>query len=269
MLDTVRTAPDTYRFPCHLEPLDLTDADRGHRWRLFHANGHTDAWSWLPVPAVAAGQIAKGTAVTLPVQHAGSDHLLMAFERDELCPLRGMLSDRLCPLPGVVEQTAALVDALLIAPLRCLVTDALLQPLARHDFWQAQASRAHHHAYPGGLAQHSLEVATMLASSKGLPFEDRELGIAIALLHDYGKVLTCSGRRVTGARLTHEQAGLMLLQPLLDLLIQEREDLGLRMQELLGGPRAPREQSYPLAIGKIVRAFDQMSCEANRRPQPF
>jgi hypothetical protein len=37
------------------------------------------------------------------------------------------------------------------------------------------------------------------------------------------------------------------------------------MRELLGGPRAPREGKYPLAIGRIVRSFDQMSCEKTRR----
>jgi hypothetical protein len=37
------------------------------------------------------------------------------------------------------------------------------------------------------------------------------------------------------------------------------------MHELLGGPRAPREGKYPLAIGRIVRSFDQMSCEKTRR----
>jgi len=40
-----------------------------------------------------------------------------------------------------------------------------------------------------------------------------------------------------------------------------------RLAELLGGPKAPRDSAYPLAIGTIVRAFDQMSCEKTRRPK--
>ena len=37
--------------------------------------------------------------------------------------------------------------------------------------------------------------------------------------------------------------------------------------ELLGDPKAPRDSTYPLAIGTIVRALDQMSCERTRRPK--
>src|SRR3546814_7913564 len=50
------------------------------------------------------------------------------------------------------------------------------------------ASAKHHHARPGGLAVHSLEVAEDLAGHIGLSDTERDLGVAGALLHDIGKV---------------------------------------------------------------------------------
>ena len=65
----------------------------------------------------------------------------------------------------------------------------------------------------------------------------------------------------------HEQMGYEALLPALDRLIEAEPDAGARLAELLGGPKAPRDSAYPLAIGTIVRAFDQMSCEKTRRPK--
>lgn len=153
-----------------------------------------------------------------------------------------------------------------MAPLRYCVTRDLLQQDVLHGYWNSPASRRDHHAYPGGLAQHSLEVATMLASASGLPQEDRELGIVFALLHDFGKIWCYDPTAFdTVDPRKHEAYGLSRLD--FDLIYLTRQDprLGALMRELLGGPRAPREGKYPLAIGRIVRSFDQMSCEKTRR----
>src|SRR3546814_20034640 len=50
------------------------------------------------------------------------------------------------------------------------------------------ASAKHHHARPGGLPVHSLEVAEDLAGHIGLSDTERDLGVAGALLPDIGKV---------------------------------------------------------------------------------
>lgn len=107
----------------------------------------------------------------------------------------------------------------------------------------------------------------MVATGSGLPEEERELGIALALLHDYGKIWCYEdwdGSRVDSRE--HESFGLSQLSRPLQLLQFDEPDLGARMQELLGGRRASRSSQYPLAIGRTVHAFDQMSCEKTRRP---
>lgn len=263
MFNTTLDPPTTHRFACSIEPESRELHASGSRWRIHGANGTLTAWTWLALNAPKGPEVIKGTAVTLPIQRDEVEHLLVAFQRDNLMPLSKVVGEQMCPLRGVVEQTTALVDGLQIMELRRFVSDALLQPLAREFFWRVPASRGHHHSYPGGLAKHALEVATMLASSRGLPLDDRELGIAFALLHDYGKIQ--GANRSQRMQVHHEQAGLRLLGPLLAELIAFSPDLGLKMQELLGGPRAPRDTPFPLAIGKVVRALDQLSCEAERR----
>lgn len=58
-----------------------------------------------------------------------------------------------------------------------------------HSFCSAVAAAKMHHAYPGGLLEHTVEVANMCdAVCSVLTFLDRDLLIACALIHDIGKL---------------------------------------------------------------------------------
>jgi 3'-5' exoribonuclease len=70
------------------------------------------------------------------------------------------------------------------------VVDAVLfrEPAAR-EFRRAPCTRAGHHAYLGGLIEHTVSVATLAGELCPLhPRLDSDLVIAAALLHDVGKV---------------------------------------------------------------------------------
>ena len=265
MIDPKYIAPETYRFPAVVEMLPGYDPNHGVRCRLYHQDGCVDAWTWLsldPLPNV----LYWGWVSTMDIGSAYNDLLLLGLRENTDQPLASLLPERLCPINGVVRQVSALVDGLRNKPLRRFMTRTLLNQEALHGYWTSPASRRDHHAYPGGLAEHSLEVATMLATSSGLPDEDRELGIVFALLHDYGKIWCYDPVSFDPVDpREHEAHGLAKLE--FDLLYLRRENarLGDLMVELLGGARAPREGRYPLAIGRIVRSFDQMSCEKTRR----
>lgn len=266
MIDLKLGAPDTNRFPAVVEVLPGYDPNFGVRCRLYHQDGCLEAWTWLslnPIPNV----LYWGWVSTMDIGQWFNDVVLLGLRQNEDQPLLDLLPENLCPIRGVVRQISALVDGLQNKPLRRFMTRALLNQEALHGYWTSPASRRDHHAYPGGLAEHSLEVATMLATSSGLPDEDRELGIVFALLHDYGKIRCydpVAFDPIDSSK--HEAEGLAALE--VDLLYLRRENtrLGDLMVELLGGARAPRESRYPLAIGRIVRSFDQMSCEKTRRP---
>lgn len=265
MLDTTLKAPQTKRYPAILERLAEPDAEGACLCRVHHRNGTLEGWTWLST--LGAPGPMTGEVTTMEIQCADTEFLVLGFEPLPELPLAEALDEQRCPIPGLVPQVSDLIESLRSAALYRFVREALLHPDALLHFWISPASRRDHHAYPGGLAEHSLEVATMVASASGLPKDDREIGIVFALLHDYGK-LWCYGpeapRRNSQA---HEQMGYEALLPALDRLIEAEPDAGARLAELLGGPKAPRESAYPLAIGTIVRAFDQMSCEKTRRPK--
>lgn len=75
-------------------------------------------------------------------------------------------------------------------PWQRLVTHLLLDESFLYDFSNAPAARNMHHAYIGGLLEHTLSMATLadfLASH--YPFVNRDLLLAGTLLHDMGKVI--------------------------------------------------------------------------------
>lgn len=265
MLNTNLVAPAILRLPSIVEVLHGHDPDRGLRCRIYHTDGWQEAWTWLSVGTSFSGPLRRGVASLLEIGRHPEDAVLLGFCEEADLPLSAVLPNQLCPIDAVVRQTTQLVDALEIASLRRFLTRALLHRDALHGYWTSPASRRHHHAYPGGLAQHSLEVATMVASANGLRGEDRELGIVFALLHDYGKIWCY--RPPTHESIPsgqHEAWGLNQLENDLDVLIWEEPTIGAQIRELLGGRRAARATSYPLAIGRIVRSFDEMSCEMTR-----
>lgn len=64
----------------------------------------------------------------------------------------------------------------------------------RKQFCEASAAEKVHHAFYGGLLQHSLFVARIVFSiCKLYPGVNRDLAVTAALLHDYGKLTELSG----------------------------------------------------------------------------
>ena len=88
-------------------------------------------------------------------------------------------------LEGFLEHLAGEVfDPGLAALLHALLGDAPL----RRELRRAPCSRGGHHAYLGGLLEHTVAVATMVLELAPLhPRLDRDLLLAAALVHDLGK----------------------------------------------------------------------------------
>jgi 3'-5' exoribonuclease len=74
-------------------------------------------------------------------------------------------------------------------PLRAVVESVLLSGAHAEDFRRAPCTRAGHHAYLGGLLEHTVAVGTLVGELCQLhPRLDSDLLMAAALLHDVGKV---------------------------------------------------------------------------------
>ncbi|HUF50508.1 MAG TPA: HD domain-containing protein [Longimicrobiales bacterium] len=123
---------------------------------------------------------------------------------DEIAPLAVELDDLVLFLPRsarAAEHMAAELNAL-IASVRDAGLRRLLDKLLAgstetgHAFRLAPAAKQNHHAYLGGLIEHTLSMAAvcdLLAAHYGNTI-DRDLLIAGALLHDIGKVREIGAR---------------------------------------------------------------------------
>ncbi|MEW6266236.1 MAG: HD domain-containing protein [Thermodesulfobacteriota bacterium] len=73
--------------------------------------------------------------------------------------------------------------------LRSLLSDVLADEELAAGFKQAPAAKKFHHAYRGGLLEHTLSLARAASAAAGLyPRLDRDLLLAGAILHDLGKI---------------------------------------------------------------------------------
>lgn len=179
-----------------------------------------------------------------------------------------LLPPHICPIDGVHAGTIHLVRQIATLPLRSLVERALRDREVCDRFWKMPASARHHHAFPGGLALHSLQVADDLAGQSCLEGHERDLCIAAGLLHDIGKVWSYTKDMFldTAARaMGHELLGLCRLERELRVLEGEWPDGAYAMRVLLSGcGRMRTDGSMPSALLYRLRAADQRSCEAER-----
>jgi hypothetical protein len=235
------------------------------RCRIFTRDGIIPAWGWNDPQQPRYGRVEVGCVHVMDIEWPGVDCAILEVDPRHDAPLYELLCDSLCPIPGVVTETVQLIEEISSAPLRAFLRRALLKPIALRGYWTAPGARRAHHAFKGGLAVHNLEIARMVASLPGLSQEDRDLGIAFAITHDYGKIYCYlqPGAAPTDSR-THEIVGRAKLADDLRLLAASDRNLAAKMDELLGGRRVKRNTPYPLAIGRVVRSFDQMSCEQDR-----
>ena len=73
--------------------------------------------------------------------------------------------------------------------LRAVVEAVLLSDRVAVEFRRAPCTRAGHHAYLGGLIEHTVAVGTLVGEVRQLhPRLDSDMLMAAALLHDVGKV---------------------------------------------------------------------------------
>jgi 3'-5' exoribonuclease len=126
------------------------------------------------------------------------------------------------------------------------------EPLAA-EFRRAPCTRAGHHAYLGGLLEHTVAVATLVGEVCTLhPRLDSDLLMAAALVHDAGKAREFTygaeiGLSEEGRLLGHLQIGAELIGAAAGGLSPERRTQLLSCVLAHHGPDALRMRSFPSA----------------------
>lgn len=156
--------------------------------------------------------------------------------------------------------------------LQSFVLQVFFDKGVRDSFFSLPASRRHHHSWPGGLVEHSLEVAQLVSSHRLIhnSFERWVCSVA-GLFHDLGKVRTLNAnasQRRHSELLDHESLTLeMLARPLawLDRVDPDAAHL-LRYALIWGSERASR----PLEPAVMaIREADRMSAAVSAKAIAF
>jgi 3'-5' exoribonuclease len=125
----------------------------------------------------------------------------------------------------------ALIKTITKQPLQSLLHDTVI---LLDDFWRCPGASVMHHAYVGGLAQHTLGVTSLVDEGcrmfHGL---DRDIAITGAMLHDIGKVWEYElapgfPRTLEGQLEGHIALGLSVLMPEMVQRLDEKTLLHLR-----------------------------------------
>lgn len=129
------------------------------------------------------------------------------------------------------------------------------------QFKKAPAAKNMHHAYIGGLLEHTLAVARLAESTSQLyPTIDRSLLIAGAMLHDIGKTeefsLSCHPFDYTdsGRLMGHLVLGVEMIQKRIDTILHFPDDLTLRLKHLILSHHGRHEFGSP-AVPMMLEAF--------------
>jgi 3'-5' exoribonuclease len=235
----------------------------GPYWSLIvqDKTGQMEAKVWSPLsqqhPGLAAGQI-----VLVRAQAANyRDKCQLTIDQlTPVDPAEADLSEFLPPSPVEPERLLAEMEELCRAelthkPWRALMRKILSDEEIRARLLPATGAKSVHHAYAGGLLEHTLAVAKTCMALCGLyPHLDRQILLVAACLHDLGKAwelssgLSCDYTD-EGRLIGHIQLGLAQVEPFLAKAKDLDEGLALHLRHIIlahhgeyefGSPRRPK-----------------------------
>lgn len=129
------------------------------------------------------------------------------------------------------------------------------------DFQKAPAAKAMHHAYIGGLLEHTLAVARLAEQACSLyPSLDRSLLLAGALLHDIGKLTEFDFASFPfdysdkGRLVGHMVLGIEMIQEKIDAISGFPEELATQLKHLILSHHGRHEFGSP-ALPMMAEAF--------------
>ncbi len=174
-------------------------------------------------------------------------------------------------IPQSVMTLQAIIKQCPIIALQQFVHCVFLNDDYAIPFFQFPASREHHHAYPGGLAEHSLEVMTIVQHSLWQATEDEYwLCMVAALFHDIGKIKVFKrggNKTPTGFVLDHDALTLEILAEPLRVLDKVWLDGAIALRYLLTKSTKITRPLMPCALA--LDYADKISSAQSTKQQAF
>lgn len=183
------------------------------------------------------------------------------------------------PMPEVFVKLVATVQSLQSDCLRAFLTRVLERKDRLEAFLNAPASVNYHHAYPGGLLQHSLEVANHSVAMLRLnePAMSRlmqETCFVAGLLHDIGKTYTYDSKGKPNAAwklCSHDVFTLEACAYGLTYLDAHVPDIAMTLRYLwtCASPGARYGQPAAMTLARYIRDADGQSAMADNQQRAF
>lgn len=268
-MEAVKSIPCVFGYSAVLEAHEPANPGSEIPFRMTLCRGKEsyEALTWIPPFATDAVWMPKVhvTEVDALTHDFAPYPVVTHMVRTKNAPILPLISTCNDPL-GLVQRLKDVVNTIAAISLVDFVNDVFTLREVYLHFWTCPASQDYHHAFRGGLAVHSIEMAERASRTPYASSDDRDFAIVYALFHDIGKIL-CFGRKgfTSSQDLGHELAGVLLLKDTLDALEARWEDGAIALTTLLAGLWKVKGGRPILALGKIVQAFDQDSVEQDRR----
>ncbi|MFZ4859021.1 MAG: HD domain-containing protein [Desulfuromonadaceae bacterium] len=182
------------------------------------------------------------------------------------------LPDEYCPIPNGITRLSKILSQLQILQLREFMFDVLRDDRITLPFLKLAASYKHHHAYAGGLLEHSLECAEFVLRAAVRQDIQTELLVCAALLHDIGKTRTLDweNNRWVGTLLGHDLLTLEILAHQLSKLDQVWPDGATALRYLLSWKLQERKGKRPLMTAvELLQSADRISCGMHNEAELF
>jgi len=256
-------------------------ASNGNEYLLFtlrDSSGHITGFAWLnryfgPVHLIDGMHVhVVGKIIWNNIDWtADITNLVVLGDADTLQPAP-VTQASYSELFARMSKLRAFKESITNDKLRELVAEFIDDDSIKERFFTLPASEKHHHAYIGGLFDHSLEAASIVAQHMEFKQEIRELGIVAALLHDVGKMRTLGAihRPLEGHLLHHDLLTLEVLKPHLDKLGSAWECGATALRYLLTFTSSRRKDSFPLlTVAEAVIAADRISAGLDRERRHF
>ncbi|NYS62572.1 TraI domain-containing protein [Vreelandella salicampi] len=224
------------------------------------------------------------TVTATGVKGLSSQFMLHEFRKatqDEMASLATLqsLPRVYCPVRETFDQLVSTAQSLHSAHLREFLTRVLERQDRMEAFLNAPASVSYHHAYPGGLLQHSLDVANnavamLRLNEPDMPRLMQETCFVAGLLHDIGKTYTYDSKGKPNAAwklCSHDAFTLEACAYGLAYLDQHAPDLAIMLRHVwtCASPGARYGQPAAMTLARYVRDADGQSAMADNQQRAF
>ncbi|MDM7861912.1 HDIG domain-containing protein [Alteromonas sp. ASW11-36] len=180
----------------------------------------------------------------------------------------------LCPKVAAFDDLIMLASEIQTPYLKSFLDEVLLQSQVAIRYLNAPASLNHHHNYPGGLIEHSVDTAWRLINEPEISKSDRDIAIVAGLLHDIGKTQTMTSdlrRTATGKLVDHDQLTLEICATAMSKLEKKASVFAnqLRHAWTCYSPNARFGFKPKTHIARLLQKSDRESAQGKKRSIPL